>query len=198
MDIGKIINQVIKLVTNPKQALQEASSQSMTRNDIIIYLGIIGIPTFLGILLGYGFFFWYGTFIAAAFAGAIVYYIVAIISIIIFGYLVNALAPNFKSQQNQAQAFKLVAYASTPWLLAGILYILPGWLWPIVFLAGLYGLYILYLGLPILMGTPQDQQIIYLLISAIIFGALMMIIWWVTSMIIRNVAIGSALGPYWA
>jgi hypothetical protein len=187
MDIGKMINQAIKIITKPKQALQEVSTQSITRNDIIIYLAIIGIPTFIGILIGYGFlWYWGATLIVPALVGAIIYYIVAIIGIILFGYLINAFAPTFKSQQNPAQALKLVAFAATPWLLAGILYILPGWLWPVVLLAGLYGLYILYLGLPILMGTPQDQQLPYMIVGVVIFIVIMGAIWWITQTIIWN------------
>jgi hypothetical protein len=198
MDIGKIFNQVIKIITKPKEALREVSTQSMPRNDVIMYLAIIGIPSFIGILIGYGFlWFWGGTFIVPAVAGAIIYYVVAIICIILFGYLLNAFAPTFKSQQNQAQALKLVAYASTPWLLAGIFYILPGWLWPLTILAGLYGLYILYLGLPILMGTPQDQQLPYLLVGAAIFVVIMLVLWWITNTIIWHIAIGPYFYRYY-
>lgn len=199
MDIGKIINTVISLMFKPKKTLQDISHQSMTRNDVIIYLAIIGIPTFIGILVGYGFlWFWGVNFVVPALAGAIIYYIVAIIGIIIFGYLLSALAPNFKSQKNQAQALKLVAMAATPWLLAGIFYLLPGWLWPLVLLAGIYSLYLLYLGLPIFMGTPQDQQIVFLIIGAVIFFVIISVIWWVTNTIIWNLAIGSVYNAYWA
>ena len=197
MDIGKMISQIIKIITKPKQALQEVSTQSMTRNDIIIYLAIIGIPTFIGILVGYGFFwFWGASFIVPALIGAIIYYIVSIIGIILFGFLLNAFAPTFKSQQNQAQALKLVAYAATPWLIAGIFYIIPGWLWFLPMIAGLYGLYILYLGLPILMGTPQDQQIPYLIVGAIIYVIIMGVLWWATQAIIWHMVWSSVWGGY--
>lgn len=201
MDIGKMINQAIKVLTKPKQALREVSTQSITRENIIIYLAIIGIPSFIGMLIGYGFLWYtvrYGTisFVVPALVGAIIYYIVAIIGIILFGYLLNALAPTFKSQQNQAQAFKLVAFASTPWLLAGIFYLLPGWLFPLVLLAGLYSLYILWIGLPILMGTPQDQQIVYLIVNIVIFYVIISVLWWVTRTIIWHMAVGSYIYPY--
>ncbi len=66
--------------------------------------------------------------------------------------------------QDQTQAMKLVAYASTLGLLAGILYIIPP-LAILVFLASLYGLYILYLGIPVFMETPEDKRLIYLIVS---------------------------------
>ena len=195
MDISKTINQVINLITKPKQTLQEVSSQSMTRNDIIIYLAIVGIPSFIGILVGYGLLWSSNFLIVAAFIGAIVYYIVAIIGVIIVGYLINAFAQTFKSQQNQAQALKLVAYASTPWLLAGIFYIIPFYgIGFLTMLAGIYGLYIFYLGLPIFMGTPKDQQVPYLIIGAVIMFIIMGVLYWATHAIIWNVAIGGAYG----
>ena len=203
MNINNLINNIIKLITNPKQALTDVSSQSMTRNDIILYLAIIGIPSFIGMFIGYGFLWFWGTsLIAPALVGAIVYYIVAIIGVIAFGFILNAFAQTFKSQPNQAQALKLVSYAATPWLLAGIFYILPGWLWPLPMLAGLYGLYILYLGLPILMGTPKDQQIVYLIIGAVILFVIMSALWFITNSIVWNMVWGSVArtyipGRYW-
>jgi len=197
MDIGKTINQTIRLLTNPKKTLQELKSQSMTRNDIIMYLAIVAIPSFIGILVGYGFlWFWGANFIGPALAGAVIYYVVAIIGIIVLGYIFNALAPTFKSQQNQAQALKLVAFTATPWLLGGIFYILPGYTWPLTFLAGLYGLYLLYIGIPMFMGTPQDQQIPYLIITIVIYAVIMGVLWWITNTIIWNMAWGAALAPY--
>jgi hypothetical protein len=93
------------------------------------------------------------------------------------------------------QAFKLVAYAATPWLLAGIFYAY----WPIWFLAplaGLYGLYILYLGIPIFMGTPQDQHMPYLIITAIIFAAVMFVVWFIAKQILFGLW-GSAWRGYY-
>jgi uncharacterized SAM-binding protein YcdF (DUF218 family) len=71
--------------------------------DIIIYLAIVAAPTFLGMLLGYGFFWWggFGQFLGYAFAMAIITYILSIVGIIVFGFLLNALAGNFKSKQNE-------------------------------------------------------------------------------------------------
>jgi len=197
MDIGKMISQVINLITKPKQALQEVSTQSMTRKDIIIYLAIVGIPSFIGMLVGYAVFGFFGIgFLVPGIIGAVVYYIVAIIGVIIFGYILNAFAQTFKSQPNQAQALKLTAYASTPWLLAGIFYIYP-LLWPLAMLAGIYGLYILYLGLPILMGTPKDQQIVYLIVSAVILFVIMGVLYFVTNLIVWNIAWASVGGYYY-
>ncbi|GAB6184173.1 hypothetical protein [Thermodesulfovibrio hydrogeniphilus] len=43
------------------------------------------------------------------------------------------------------------------------IYIIPA-LSVLVLIAGIYGIYILYLGLPILMNTPKDKAFVYVLV----------------------------------
>jgi MFS family permease len=190
MDIMKIINQAISIITNPKQALQNIKKEKMEMMDIIMYLAIVGIPILLGFILGYGAIGYSSSFIGAAIAGAIVYYIMAIIGIIIFGFLLNAFAPSFKSKQNKMHAMKLVAFSATPWLLAGIFNIYP----PIALLAllaGLYGLYILYIGLPIYMETPKEHQIPYLVVAIVIFIIIMAVVGAISTQIWSSIYWGS-------
>jgi hypothetical protein len=193
----KIINEAISVLTNPKEALKNAKNQKVDTKDIIFYLAIVGIPTLLGYIIGYGVFWfaWGGVFGASVGAG-IAYYIIAIIGIIFFGYIFNALAQNFKSKQNQMLALKLVSYAATPWLLAGIFFIIPA-AWFIAPLGALYGLYILYLGIPVFMETPKDQQIPYLIVAIIIYAVIMAIAFYISRQILWNIAFSSAFyRPY--
>ena len=170
MDIGKIINQAIKILINPKESLRELKDIKVNRNDIIIYLGVVSIPTFFGNLIGFG----YGGLWGQAAVRSVVFCILAVIGIILAGYLFNEFAPHFKSQKNLMQSVKLIVYSFTPWLIAGILWAVPlQWVWVLSFIAGLYGLYILYLGLPLYMGTPKDEQIIYLLVGLVFTGVVM-------------------------
>jgi len=183
MDIMKIINQAKDIVLNPVGTLNKLKDEKVELNDIIIYLAIVGFPTFLGLLLGYGF-VWSGAgnLIGYGFAIAIITYIMTIIGVIVFGFILNAIAPNFKTTQNKMQALKLVSYAATPWLLLGIAYIFPA-AGLISLLGGLYGLYILYIGIPILMGTSKDQQLGFFVIGLIIYVVIMGVISWLTSWI---------------
>jgi len=180
-----MVNQAKDLILNPRGTMKKLKDEKVAMNDIILYLAVIAVPTFLGILIGYGvvgFGYGWGPYSfrvslgAMAVPLAIIYYILSIVGIIVFGYIFNALAPTFKSKQNLMQAQKLVAYAATPWLIAGILYIFP-LIGILVLLAALYGLYILYLGLPIFMETPKDQQIIYLIIGIIVFIVVMFVVY---------------------
>jgi hypothetical protein len=194
MDIMKTINQAISVLLNPKQALQNVKNEKMEMMDIILYLAIVAIPTLLGFILGYGVIGYGGFYLGASVGAAILYYIIAIIGIIVFGFILNAFAPTFKSKQNQMQALKLVSYAATPWLLAGIFYLHPS-IWFLATIAGLYGLYILYIGIPILMETPKDQQIPFLIVAIVIYIIIMAVVWQIAWNIWWRISWGSVI-PY--
>ena len=65
------------------------------------------------------------------------------------------------------QALKMVAFASTPSWIAGVLQLGP-LLGALALLAALYGVYLFYLGLPYVMKTPPDKVIPYMVVSAIV------------------------------
>jgi hypothetical protein len=92
---------------------------------------------------------------ASALTTALVGYVLTLIGTYLLGLIIDGLAPTFGSQRSPIQALKLAVYSSTPFWLAGAFGLIPV-LRPLQIL-GLYGLYILYLGLPILMKTPRDK-----------------------------------------
>ena len=207
MDIGKMISNGISVLTGPKQAFQRLKMEQVTMQTIIIYVAIFALPGLIGYIVGYGvvgvsyswgFVSWsYKVPIANAVGFGIFYYIMWIILVIVFGYIINMLAPSFKSRQDLMQSMKLAAFASTPSLIAGILNIFP----PIALLTllfALYGLYLLYLGIPIFMETPKDQHIIYLIICIVILIVFTFIISWVVSSVMWTTLGGYAGGvPYY-
>jgi hypothetical protein len=197
MDIMKTVNQAKDLIFNPKGTMEKLKNEKVELNDIIIYLAIVAIPTFLGLLIGYGFVWWGGgALIGYAFVIAIITYIMSIIGVIIFGFILNALAPSFKTKQNKMQALKLVSYAATPWLLLGIVNIFPAAAL-ISLVGGLYGLYILYIGIPILMGTAKDQQMPFFIIGLIVYIIVMGVIYWLTGWIWWQLVWSAVYGPTW-
>jgi hypothetical protein len=108
---------------------------------------------------------------------AIFGYVLTFVIVYVMAIVIDALAPSFGGQKNFPNALKLAAYSYTPAWLAGIFLLIPG----LRFLAilGLYGLYLLYTGLPPLMKAPRDKALIYAiavvvcaLILAIVIGAI--------------------------
>ena len=71
--------------------------------------------------------------------------------IFLIGLIINALAPRFAGTSDRRQALKTAAYAFTPAWLSAVFGLLPGVAPLLQFVAGLYGIYLLYLGLPTMM-----------------------------------------------
>jgi hypothetical protein len=84
----------------------------------------------------------------------------AIASVFVLSFIINALAPTFGGEQNSTQALKVAVYSYTPAWIAGVLQIVP-LLGIFGIFAALYGMYLLYLGLPRLMKCPDDKAVAY-------------------------------------
>lgn len=104
--------------------------------------------------------------IADSILAGVLSYVLSLVGIYIGGYVINYLAPNFESKPNLLNAMKLMVYASTPALLAGAFQVIPQL--SILAMVGLYGVYLLYLGLPILMETPSDKTLSYIIASIVV------------------------------
>ncbi|MEO7133693.1 MAG: Yip1 family protein [Vicinamibacterales bacterium] len=94
--------------------------------------------------------------LVAGLTGAIFTFVFAIAGVFILAFIINALAPTFGAQKDSNRAFKVAAYSYTPAWIAGALQILPA-LAILGIVAALYGLYLLYLGLPALMKCPPEK-----------------------------------------
>ncbi len=92
--------------------------------------------------------------------------VMSVVAVFVIGFIVNALAPTFGGEKNQAQALKVVVYVYTPGWVAGVLRILPA-LGLLALLAALYGLYLLYLGLPVMMKCPKEKAAGYTIVVVV-------------------------------
>lgn len=103
----------------------------------------------------------------SAVAQAIVSYGLGLAMIFVMALIIEALAPNFGGVKDRTQALKVAAYAPTASWVAGIFGLIPR-LSVIALLGGLYSLYLLYLGLPKLMKTPQDRALPYFAVVIVV------------------------------
>jgi len=92
---------------------------------------------------------------------ALATYALTLGSISVLARIIDAFAPRFGGARNHTQAFKLAAYSGTAGWLGGVLLLLPTMGGLLQVLAGLYSLYLLYLGLPKLMRSDPDQTLGY-------------------------------------
>jgi hypothetical protein len=124
---------------------------------------LAAIPAIASILGGLLFLHW-GVIVIAVIA--VLSYVAQLVGVFVSAFVIDALAPSFGGQKGQIQALKLTIYSATPGWVAGILGIMPA-LGLLVWIGSLYGLYILYLGLPKLMKNPADKTVGYFVVSLI-------------------------------
>ena len=101
---------------------------------------------------------------------------ISIITYVITTYVVDVLAVNFRSERNINRSAQLVAYASTGYWVASILGIIPLLGWLAVIAGASYSVFLMYLGVGPLKKTPEDQRIVYVVISIVIMLVVMFII----------------------
>jgi hypothetical protein len=112
---------------------------------------------------------------ATAVGSAVVRFVFALVGVWVLAWIIDMLAPKFGGQSNPSQALKVAAYSSTAAWVGGIFGIFPP-LAIIGLLFGIYCLYLLYLGLPVLMKSPPDRSLAYtvvVVIAAIVIFAVM-------------------------
>jgi hypothetical protein len=115
----------------------------------------------------------------AGLVGAILQFGLSLALVYVLALIIDALAPTFAGRKSPLAAFKVAAYAMTPIWIAGIFAVIPS----ISFLSlvGLiYGIYVLYVGLPHLMRAPQDKAagytavvVLAAIVLSIVFAAVL-------------------------
>lgn len=101
-------------------------------------------------------------------------YGLSLVMIFAWGWLITQLAPTFGGQAHLINGLKLTVYASTPAMLAGIFGAMPG-LGFLSLVGGIYALYLVYQGLPVLMKNPTERTPVYFGVAAVagIVGSLL-------------------------
>jgi hypothetical protein len=170
MDVQKLKTRVIGILTDPIHewrtiATEQDDIASVYMNYIVPLAAIPAIAMFIGLgVVGAPFLGRFG--IVTALSSAIGLYLSTLASPIIAAVVIEKLAPKFKSSGTLVDALKLVAYASAPMWVAGVLYVLL-YLAPLILAAALYSVYLFYLGLPPMMKTHPDNVVPYMVVSAI-------------------------------
>jgi Yip1 domain len=104
----------------------------------------------------------------AGLLGAVLQFFLLLALVYVLALIINELATMFGGRMDIVAAFKVAAYSSTPAWLAGIFTVVP--IFAFLSVVGLYSLYLLYLGLPLLMRVPVERAWAY---TAVVAGAAM-------------------------
>ncbi len=184
MDFSRLISRVKSILLTPKTewpliAAEPATSMGIYTGYILVLAAVPAVCQFLkltifGVTMPY-----LGTaHVSTAFAleMALRSYLSSIIAAFLVSLIVNALAPTFGGQKNSVQSLKVVAYSFTASWVAGIAVLLGGLGVLIMFVGLIYGIYLMYLGLPPTMKCPPEKAAGYTvvtLICTIVVGALL-------------------------
>jgi hypothetical protein len=124
----------------------------------IRYVAILALIPALARLIGRSLIGGY-TPISTGLFGAIAGYLLTFAVVYAVALVIHALAPRYGAQRSLPNALKLTVYAYTPVWLAGIFLLVPGL--SFLTILGLYGIYLLWTGLPPLMRAPPEKALPY-------------------------------------
>ncbi len=187
-----IVTRAKNILLKPKEEWVVISAEATTPADLyksyiaplaavpavasFIGMGFVGMPMVGRLGLG------------AALAALVMQFVMALIGVYVLALVIDNLAPNFGGEKNMTQAMKVAAYSMTAAWLAGVVMILP--MLGFLTIAGLYSLYLLYVGLPMLMKAPAEKATSYTVV--VIIAAI--VLWVVVGAVVSVVLPGPRFG----
>jgi uncharacterized Zn finger protein (UPF0148 family) len=175
-----LVSRAINMMTKPKNEWVNVLNETPVMQKLLTYaIILLLIPSicnfiaygFIGVkMMGYTF-----KSPSMGLQQALSSFIGGFISIYLTAYVVNILATSFDSVKDFGRSLQLVVYSMTPFWVAGILYLIPGFQ-PVIFLIGIYAIALMYKGMPIVMRTPQHKAAGYLIVSIIVLIVIQVIV----------------------
>jgi hypothetical protein len=188
-----LVDRAKKILLEPKKEWLVIEHENIEVGQLISsYLVILALIPAIASLIGYGLigieipFFGHIGSISWGIRQAIIQIVVTIGGAFLSAFIIDALAPNFGAAKNFNRAFQLVVFSYTPSMVGGIFFIYPS-LGIVTTLAGIYGLYLLYLGIGPMMKPPQEKITGYFIVSLIVT----ILVFIILSTVLSSLLIGS-------
>lgn len=193
-----LLARVKGIILQPKSEWHVIDGEATTVGQL--YMGYIiplsaipPIASFIGMSvfgIGIPFLGTYRVPMGSALTSAITQYVLGLAGVYALALIIDALAPTFAGQKNPVQALKVAAYSFTASWVAGIFMLVPGLRW--LGILGLYAVYLLYLGLPVVMKSPAEKALGYTVVVIICGIVIFMVIGMIASRFITYPAMGLA------
>jgi hypothetical protein len=168
-----LIQRAINIITKPKEEWLVVSQEQPNTIKLIggyafvlalipaisafVKYGVIGVS-----IMGYE-----SQSISGGIQTALIQLLSAIIGVYLLAWVIGSLAPSFNSQKNFGRSLQLAVYSTTPQWIAGILLLFSVTASVLIMLIGLYAIYLLAVGMPVLKGTPQEKVVGYVALTII-------------------------------
>ena len=191
MDLNKLIARVKAILLTPRTEWPVIAAETTATRDL--YLGYVvwlaALPAVAGFLksavFGYGVPL-LGSFrlpVGAALSSAVLSYVLSLIGVFLLALIIDALAPKFGATRDRSQALKLAAYSYTAGWIGGVCVIIPGIGWLLALAGGIYSIYLLYLGLPVLMKCAAERAVGYTVV--VVIAAI--VLYWIIALVAAGI-----------
>jgi hypothetical protein len=157
-----LVERVRAIMMTPQTEWPAVASES-SDTLALRYIAILALIPVLARLIGGWLIGGYTPFFPAL-IGAVVAYALSFVTVFVVALMVDLMAPKFGGQRSYSRALRLTAYSFTPVWLAGIFLLVPGA--SFLVLLGLYGFYLMWTGLPVLMQSPRERALLYVITVA--------------------------------
>ena len=182
VNVPALKERVTRILKDPKSEWPVIEAEATTTEKLYssYIVPLAAIPAIAGFIGGsiigttVPFIGTYRTPIITGVIAAVLTFVLTLVVVYVAALVVDKLAPTFESTPNQMQALKLVAYAQTAAWVAGVFQIIP-LLGLLTLIGSLYSIYLFYVGLPVMMKTPQAKVIPYMAVSAVVIIALTLV-----------------------
>jgi len=162
-----IVQRVINIITKPKEewnviATEQPNAMKLIGGYALILALIPAVSAFLrfGVIGTY-------SYMSGGLMQGLIQLLSAIIGVYLLAWVIDLLAPSFESEKNFGRSLQLAVYASTPQWVAGILLLISTTMSMLILLFGLYAIYLLAVGMPVLKNTPKDKVVGYVALSIV-------------------------------
>jgi hypothetical protein len=170
---GGLVARVQGILLRPKSEWEvidrePATTRGLFAGYVCILAAIPAVCALIGgQIFGYGFLFVHvHPTLLNSIVGAVISYLLGLATTFVLAFIIDALAPSFGGEKVQIQAMKVAAYSGTAGWVAGVFSLVPALAF-IGALCGLYGLYLLYTGLPRVMKSPPEKTLGYTIVTII-------------------------------
>lgn len=172
-----IIQRVINILTKPKLEWPVINNEQPNTMKLLFgYALILALIPAIASFISYGLI---GTTVmgytyrsvSGGIMQALIQLLSGVIGVYLLAWVIDLLAPSFDSTKNLGKSLQLAVYSYTASWVAGILLLIPGVRW-LSFLVGLYSIYLLAIGLPILKNTPKEKIVAYVIITLLVMIAI--------------------------
>ena len=164
--ITVFINRVSNINSKPNEEWSVIESEKPNQIKLAVYAIILAAISFLAIFIKFAFI---GTEgypegnITMGLEYGLYHFFSSLIMAYILAWFVDLRAISNNSSKDFGRSLQLVIYSFTPYWLAGVIYIFGLNFQAIIQVIGLFSIYLIYLGLPIIKKTPNDKVLIYMI-----------------------------------